>query len=385
MSRSNELLDDLAVSDLEDVYGSVWLATALMAYDRAQPLEPTDEPLDEGTFAFRQVDIQQVAQKLCDKKVNNARIGQWTNGDHADNIYNYLREVGTRRRLSRPDEFDSHQVLPTGLLPPDTPVLDQTSLTLTFGDLVDWVRETYPNLVPARARPETPAPPEPAEDSRGQGEKTHPSQAIETELSYPDGILLMNGEEEIIFHRAGVDFEDETRTNAFAEMTSKTTQEILEDSAYDSIKDRVEGLSEEDLSRPVGPVLADLKERGDESYQLFLNDYGDRKYRDFVLEAPARLSKKGLYAFFVDGEVKYIGKTTSSFEGRFNRDYGRISPRSCYLDGQVTNCRLNHRAAEAADRVAIYLCPLAEDTEIGRLEDALIAHYQPEWNIQGTL
>lgn len=385
MDGDLELRDDLSVSDLKDVTGSVWLATALLAYNEARGLDPKRGPYDDERFAFRQVDIQQLAEQICAKHVQNARISQHANGDHADSTYNYLREVGKQRRLSRPDEFEGYRVLPAGLIPDDTQILGHGEASLTFGDLVDWVKDTYTRLVPAR---EVPAPSEPLEADAGSqsgSRQAKPSEAVQARMCYPDGILLQDGGEELAFYHAPLSFDSDTRSEIFAEMDSKTAQEMLESPRYRSIQEQTENLSDADLSRPVGPLLAKLKERGDGTYRLFLNDHGDLTYRDFSIEAPDLLARKGLYVFLVDGKVRYIGKTTSSFQKRFNRNYGRVNPRNCFLDGQSTNCRLNHLVAEAGDSVAIYLCPLTEDPEIDRLEDALIARYEPEWNIQGAL
>lgn len=380
-----ELPADLAVSDLKDVTGSVWLAAALLTYERAQELYPEEGPYEEETFAFRQVDIQRLAEELCAKDVQHARVHQHANGDHPDNIYNYLREVGSGRRLSRADEFDGHRVLPADLIAPGTPVLEREGSTLTFGDLVDWVKETYPTLVPARAETDTPEPKGAEAGSQRESLQVEPTKQTQERPGYPEGVVLQDDGEEYTFYHAQISFDSETRSDIFAEMTSKTAREMLATSRYRSIQEKTEHLSDAELSRPVGPLLADLKEQGDETYQLFLNNHGDLTYRDFSIEAPGLIAKKGLYVFLLDGQVRYIGKTTSSFQQRFNRNYGRVQPRNCFLDGQSTNCRLNHLVAEAGNSVAIYLYPLSNDQEIGRLEDALIARYQPEWNIQGAL
>lgn len=380
MGGDLELPDDLAVSNLEDVTGSVWLATALMTYEQAQGLDPDEGPYAEETFAFRQVDIQRMAQEICAKDVQHARVHQHANGDHEDKLYNYLREVGKGRRLSRPDEFEE-RVVPHNLLPLDTPVLARGTSQLSYRELVQWVFASYPHLVPARIGTETtePAP-------QAQAGQASPTEPRGTRATYPDGIVLRDDDGDgITFYHAELVFEGETRSNIFTAMTSKTAREILDTPRYRSIRDELEDLRDADLSRPIGPLLADLKEKGNEIYRRFLNGNGDLTYRDFSIEAPDLLDKKGLYVFLVDGEIKYIGKTTSSFKQRFNQNYGRIHPRNCFLDGQSTNCRLNHLVAEHADGVAIYLCALTDGTEIDRLEDALIGTYQPAWNIQGAL
>lgn len=380
---TGDLANRLPLSTIRDVDASVWLATALLTYETAQRLDPEEGPYGEETFAFRQVDIQEVAAELCTKTVHNARISQWTNADHPDNRENYLREVGRTRRLSRPDEFDD--AVPHNVVDLDEPVLEREGAPLTYGDLVQWVFQVYPQLVPSR---DTPSPREAgdgqAEITRSGATETPPAGTARERSTYPDGILLRHDGDEIAFYRAHLRFDSGPRSDVFAEMTTKTAQEMLAIDRYHSARDAVEHLAADQLDRPVGPLLADLKADGDAAYERFLNANGDLTYRDFSIEAPDRLDEKGLYVFLVDGEIKYIGKTTSSFGQRFNRNYGRIHPRNCYLDGQSTNCRLNHLVAEHAADVAVYLYALSDNGQIGRLEDALIAEHQPEWNVQGA-
>jgi hypothetical protein len=93
---------------------AVWLATALLTYEKFKT--GTVETLNE--VAFKQAVIQKYAKKFTDKNVDNARISQWTNGDHDANTYNYLRNVGGERRLTAPGEFDGDK---------EQPVLDPQS------------------------------------------------------------------------------------------------------------------------------------------------------------------------------------------------------------------------------------------------------------------
>jgi len=91
-----------------------------------------------------------------------------------------------------------------------------------------------------------------------------------------------------------------------------------------------------------------------------------------------------LYAFVVDGDVKYVGKTTQSLGGRLN-SYAKPART------QATNLR-NHasiRAAiEAGSVVLIYALPDEELHHYGvfhlnlaaGLEDSIIRTLKPEWN-----
>lgn len=48
----------------------------------------------------------------------------------------------------------------------------------------------------------------------------------------------------------------------------------------------------------------------------------------------------GVYLWAVDEQIIYIGET-AGLQQRFNRGYGNISPRNCYISGQSTNCKMN--------------------------------------------
>lgn len=94
-----------------------------------------------------------------------------------------------------------------------------------------------------------------------------------------------------------------------------------------------------------------------------------------------------LYAFVVDGEVKYLGKTAMPLRQRF---YGYLNPGS----GQKTNLRVNEKICKSlangtdveiwvffgADQLQWLDYPINVPAAI---EDALISDLQPEWNIAG--
>lgn len=61
--------------------------------------------------------------------------------------------------------------------------------------------------------------------------------------------------------------------------------------------------------------------------------------------------------------------------------YGNISPRNCYLDGQATNCHINHLIYETGSQVTFHVYPLESESEIIEREIELITDFQPDWNI----
>lgn len=94
---------------IHNVPESVWLATAILAYET---FHNSTNPTSDMMY-FKQGVIQRKAQELCKQNVDNARISQWCNADHANNTYNYLRTGdNSSRRLSFRGEFDGNKEKP---------------------------------------------------------------------------------------------------------------------------------------------------------------------------------------------------------------------------------------------------------------------------------
>lgn len=137
---------EVLVKNLQDVFGSVWLGTAILTYDTWRR-EGSGPKLTASELAFGQKEIQDIAQRLTTKTVQNARISQWTNADHPDSSYAYLRALGPQRRLAAPAEVQPRPAIPYDLLPSVAPVLRYGGDTLRFGDLVTWVAGNYADIV----------------------------------------------------------------------------------------------------------------------------------------------------------------------------------------------------------------------------------------------
>ncbi len=108
-----------------------------------------------------------------------------------------------------------------------------------------------------------------------------------------------------------------------------------------------------------------------------LNRYGHGPFCRFGITVEQGLT--GVYALAVDGAVRYIG-ICEDLARRFNAHYGTISPQDCYVGGQSTNCKINHRVLDesnAGRRVDLYFYPTPQRKA---LEKHLIALYLPPWN-----
>jgi len=109
---------------------------------------------------------------------------------------------------------------------------------------------------------------------------------------------------------------------------------------------------------------------------------------DVRLEGNWRLTEKVLYAFFVAGQLVYIGKSGSKLGTRMQRY--KTPPRNTE-SGASTNIQNNRRIREAlvaGHLVEIYAFASAMNHQIGTfeldqaagLEDSIIRHLQPAWN-----
>ncbi len=171
-------------------------------------------------------------------------------------------------------------------------------------------------------------------------------------------------------------------TNIFAKKNNKTLQETLLHRKYSHLSGAVIERYPRCLQRRLGEFLLELKLAGDLYYKQFLNSYGDEAFCEFRIRDRQLLRLTGLYCFVVGQNIKYIGKSTDTFNKRINQGYGRIHPKNCYRDGQATNCHLNELIARQDVAVQFFACPLSDTAEIKLLEHVLITREQPEWNIQ---
>lgn len=59
-------------------------------------------------------------------------------------------------------------------------------------------------------------------------------------------------------------------------------------------------------------------------------------------------SSSGVYVVTVDGGVVYVGRAENLSERWGQRGYAPIQPRNCFVGGQSTNCKINHRVLMAS-------------------------------------
>ena len=107
------------------------------------------------------------------------------------------------------------------------------------------------------------------------------------------------------------------------------------------------------------------------------HDYGDGPFCKFTI--PGNLQTSGVYLILVDEVVLYVGETRK-FSARFNNGYGNISPRNCFIGGQMTNCRVNNLIYVAAidgQSISIYF---HKTPDYKTVESKLRVDLKPPWN-----
>jgi hypothetical protein len=139
----------IKINGINDVCGSVWLATAILTYKKYLQVQGQALQFSETVFSFKQSEIQQLASQICSKVVQNARISQWCNADHPNHTFNYLRAVYKLRRLTMPGEFHGHDEMPENLTHGSSIVCEDISSgqLLSFSELVEWVKNTYSKII----------------------------------------------------------------------------------------------------------------------------------------------------------------------------------------------------------------------------------------------
>lgn len=113
-----------------------------------------------------------------------------------------------------------------------------------------------------------------------------------------------------------------------------------------------------------------------------LHTYGAGTFCRFRIAAPQTVrGVPGVYALVVGGSVRYIGECMDLYK-RFNVGYGNISPRNCYVGGQMTNCKINQcvlNESKFGRRVDLYFHATSQRSAI---EKYLITLCAPPWNGQ---
>lgn len=114
--------------------------------------------------------------------------------------------------------------------------------------------------------------------------------------------------------------------------------------------------------------------------QLPLNPHGAGPFCRFALGAGDHRS--GVYVLALNGNPVYAGRCVSLAKRWGGMGYGAISPKNCFVGGQSTNCKLNHKVYEhvsAGDELELWFHAASDP---GSFERNLILALRPAWNTQ---
>lgn len=186
----------------------------------------------------------------------------------------------------------------------------------------------------------------------------------------------------LIFKQTPIRFKKFDIKDTFSGFNKYTLEEMISRERYSGLANETKNHYQRNLSQRTGEFLLQLKEENDPFYKRFLNRFGDNSFCHFELTDVVVFEKRGLYAYYLNDKICYIGRCRDNFYSRFNLNYGKIHPINCYREGQSTNCHINALLNRHREQIAIYLCPIQSLQEIEETELKLIRKYVPDWNIK---
>jgi len=174
---------------------------------------------------------------------------------------------------------------------------------------------------------------------------------------------------------------DRNQENVFSCKSNRTLAEMLKKEKYLKLSAIFDEFLPEYGDMNIGTFLMLLKDRGDDKYGKFLNRNGDKLFCKFTL-TDVDLSKKGLYVYVINNEIKYLGRCLTNFKDRIISNYGRITATNCYKDGQSTNCHINSIINNTSVNVFVGFYPMTDEELIISLEKDILIANNFGWNIQ---
>jgi len=174
---------------------------------------------------------------------------------------------------------------------------------------------------------------------------------------------------------------DRNQENVFSCKSNLTLAEMLKKEKYLKLSAIFDEFLPEYGDMNIGTFLMLLKDRGDDKYGKFLNRNGDKLFCKFTL-TDVDLSKKGLYVYVINNEIKYLGRCLTNFKDRIISNYGRITATNCYKDGQSTNCHINSIINNTSANVFVGFYPMTDEELIISLERDILIANNFGWNIQ---
>ena len=136
---------------------------------------------------------------------------------------------------------------------------------------------------------------------------------------------------------------------------------------------------------PTKDLRKNVHEKYEKKTEKKLIPFGDGPFCEFKISTD--YNKSGLYLYYSNGVLKYVGITVRPLYSRIN-EYGRISPINCWTGGRHTNVKINHKIFKEIEKgcnVELFFCEKdLPKTELELIEKRIINEYNPPWNATGT-
>ncbi|NVN19439.1 hypothetical protein GUA46_13900 [Muricauda sp. HICW] len=195
-------------------------------------------------------------------------------------------------------------------------------------------------------------------------------------IALHDGIWSL---EELTISVLSIDCKD-----VFQMKTNRSLGEMLEKREYKALTFELHEMDDQ-LSRPIGTVLSDLKKQKNNVYKMFLNKYGDSSFCSY--KATSHHWDKGLYFYIVENKPVYVGRCANTKFGPRINDYGKITAANVYKTGQSTNCRINSKIntilrEEGEFKIGLYIMNHSTVEEISQKEKEVLSNNFFPWNVQ---
>ena len=144
-------------------------------------------------------------------------------------------------------------------------------------------------------------------------------------------------------------------------------RDILGLPAFCHLKEPAEERYRPYLDIPVGVFLAELKDRKDAFYRRFLNPFGDLSFCMLKAKKTPLGARRGIYIVVAGSAVQAAGSSFCPFRETVDTCLGRITPSSCYLDGDPERCRINAMICRENDPGILFVHTIDDGKEISKI------------------
>lgn len=126
---------------------AVWVAIAILTYEKFQRVGIENLHIED--IYFKQNEIQQKAQSICENIVHSPRVSQHYNGDHPNCTYNFLREDinNNHRRISYNGEFNALKEKPLTLSRDIDRSINTVYGEKSIRDLIEFIDNEYTTFI----------------------------------------------------------------------------------------------------------------------------------------------------------------------------------------------------------------------------------------------